>query len=52
MKNFMSDIEKLGDEDFLLPILDKLSDKIVLLTTIVGIPCFFYLLFQFSYSFL
>ncbi|WP_404428244.1 hypothetical protein [Sutcliffiella horikoshii] len=51
MKNYLASLERLGEEEVLLPLLDKISDKLVLATAIIGGPFFIYLIFQFSILF-
>ncbi|WP_169864931.1 hypothetical protein [Sutcliffiella halmapala] len=51
MKEHLSNMEKLGEEEVLLPILDKMSNVIVTLTAIVGVPFILFLLLQFSFLF-
>jgi hypothetical protein len=51
MKNYLASLERLGEEEVLLPLLDKISDKLVLAAAIIGGPFFIYLLFQFSILF-
>ncbi|WP_339146358.1 MULTISPECIES: hypothetical protein [unclassified Sutcliffiella] len=48
MRNVLASLERLGEEEVLLPLLDKMSDKLILATAIIGGPFFIYLLFQFS----
>ncbi|QFT89253.1 hypothetical protein FIU87_11390 [Bacillus sp. THAF10] len=51
MKNYLSNLEKLGDEEVLLPLLDKISDRLVWIAAVTCGPFFIYLLFQFSLFF-
>ncbi|MGD6777540.1 MULTISPECIES: hypothetical protein [Bacillaceae] len=48
MKKYLASLERLGEEEVLLPLLDKISDKLVLATALIGGPLFIYLIFQFS----
>jgi hypothetical protein len=48
MKEYIMRLEKLGEEEVLLSLLDKISDKLLLTAAIIGGPFFIYLLLQFS----
>ncbi|MCM3617206.1 hypothetical protein M3936_06430 [Sutcliffiella horikoshii] len=48
MKNVLASLERFGEEEVLLSLLDRISDKLILATAIIGCPFFIYLLFQFS----
>ncbi|MBM7619383.1 hypothetical protein JOC95_001232 [Bacillus tianshenii] len=49
MREHLSRLEKLGEEEVLLPILDRISESLVKAAAIVGLPFLFLLLLQFSY---
>ncbi|WP_223701894.1 hypothetical protein [Sutcliffiella deserti] len=49
MRDFFSNLEKYGEEEVLLPILDKISENLVKVATIIGIPFVLLLLLQFSF---
>jgi hypothetical protein len=49
MREYMSRLEKLGEEEVLLPFLDRISESLVKVAVIVGLPFLLILLLQFSF---
>ncbi|MGM0835091.1 MAG: hypothetical protein ACQEV7_02965 [Bacillota bacterium] len=49
MREYMTRLEKLGEEEVLLPFLDKISESLVKAAIVVGLPLFIILLLQFSF---